>query len=414
MSITASSRPGELVLILRSRRASLTASAGRAPQLRGGDRAQGGAAIQHPHSVEGRQPLARVAGQRPASVARGLDTHPEGVLGRGARPQHQRIGDLPALEAPRIGREGELIGAAPRGAVHVHRERIGATRERMVSDVEESETAGPAQEFPRCAGEVIAVQPAHVHGHLAHGLAGVQNIGYSSVAADLAHNLGRLHQPRVGGHPGERDERGAPSGHQIAYGLEIDPAFGGVGRAHDLDAAPPGQREVEDLVRGVIGSAGEDHVPRAQVERGERLAERHRRVLLHGQVRRRGAEESCERGVGAMQRLRTRIGRLVPADLVLQRQMGIDRGAHGRGRERRPGIVQVDQSLATRRVGTPAGECERIGRPGHPSALSISSTPRRHFRSSSCRAAGRSPFRSASPIFECGRLERLTRPRCSR
>ena len=198
--------------------------------------------------------------------------------------------------------------------MHIDRDRIGAGGERPVGDVEEAEAPGTPEKFPGGTRQIVAVEAAHIDRHLPHGLAGVEDVGNAGIATDPAHRLGRLHQPGVGGDPGQGDDGGLPPAHQLAKPLEVDAALRGVGRADHLHAAPPGERKVENLVGGVVVLAGQDQVAGRQVERRKGLGKSHGRVLLHREVAWSGAQQAGEGPVRPAQRLLPPLGRLVRTD----------------------------------------------------------------------------------------------------
>ena len=160
--------------------------------------------------------------------------------------------------------------------------------------------------FLRRGGEVVAVQPADVDRHLAHCLAGVQDVGDVCFPADLTDRLGGLDQSRIGRDPAESQQRRAPAPDQLAHRLRVDPALGCVRGPHDFDADSARERQIHDLVGGVIGAAGEDQVAAAG-GRTPRMLEQRRRWSS-------AASPRCvRRPRSGDRRLRTRRGARPPA-----------------------------------------------------------------------------------------------------
>ena len=117
-------------------------------------------------------------------------------------------------------------------------------REGPVGHEEEADAARTAEELPRRAGEVVAAQALDGDRDLPHGLAGVDQIGHLRRPADLADGLDRLDQARVGGDPGEGDERGPAAADEARDRFGVDAAFG----QHPAPARP--RRRGAERARG--------------------------------------------------------------------------------------------------------------------------------------------------------------------
>ena len=234
----------------------------------------------------------------------------------------------------------------------------------------------------------------------------------SASPADLTDRLGGLDQSRIGRDPGERHAAsgaGARINSRTASG-SIPPS-GASGARTTSTPTSARERQIHDLVGGVVGAAGEDQVAAAEVERRECLGE--------GRWWSSAASRRCvRRPRSGDRRLRTRRGARPPArprprsrrSPAPARDAGARRRAPAAGCSAAPALLRWITPIAAGRVGAPASELRRVGGAAHATVPSISSMPRRHLRSRSCRAAARSPFRKASAIRLCCRVERLTRP----
>ncbi len=240
--------------------------------------------------------------------------------------------------------------------MHVHEQRIPSGVQRPIRDVQESDAARATQEFPRGRGEKIAAQGSDIDRKLAHALAGVDQVGDAQPVAYGADFGRRLHQPRVGRHPADRDELAPGVGREASHVLWIDAAFRQIGGAPDVDAESPGHRQKHQLIGRIIGTGRDDDVAGVKIERLERLGESDRGVLDHGDIARLGPDEARD-GIVCGAHLRTGFfGGFVAADFRLAPQMRGDHFQHRLGHQRGARIVQVDAPGATRGVGTPSGQ----------------------------------------------------------
>jgi hypothetical protein len=200
------------------------------------------------------------------------------------------------------------------------------------------------------------VQGPDIDRKLTGCLACIDQVRHTRLLTDSAHRFHRLNQSRIGGYPCERHQSRAAAAHQSPYLLGIHSAFTGVGCANDLDASTARERQIHDLIRGVVGPAGKHHVPRAQVEGAHGLGECDGRVLDQGDVSRSRPDEPGHSLISIFDLLDLGLGSFVAAELLFQRQMGEYGVVHSLRDQRRAGIIEVGQAVASRRVGAPASE----------------------------------------------------------
>ncbi len=151
---------------------------------------------------------------------------------------------------------------------------------------------------------------------------------------------------------------------QLAHAGRIDAALGEVVRTHRLDPRAASERQIGQLVRGIVGARRDDAVARTEVERGHRLAEADRCVLDDGHVPGSGAHHPAQQLVRLAH---TRLGfvlRLVGADRGFALEVRRERQEHRLGHERRARVVQMDPVPAPRRLAAPAVELGRRGQNG--------------------------------------------------
>jgi hypothetical protein len=310
--------------------------------LRGDDRAQLGAAVQDAHPRH----LAELLPQpdrEEAVVAHGLlHPHLARLAGRGPHPEHQRVGELPVLEAAGVGREIKGVGRGPPRPTHVREEWRTSLLQHAVGDVEEPDPPGTAEELARRPRQEIAAEVGDIHRELPHRLAGIDQVGDAVLRADPSHLRGRLDQPGVGGHVGEGYERRAAAAKMLPDGVGIHASLGVVGDPGDPHAAAPGQREVHQLIGDVVVPRGEDLVAIGEVEGGERLGHGDRRVLDDGDVAAPDTDQDCGLVVRRLDLGCAGVGGLVSPDLRLQAEVVGDRRDHLRGHQGGAGVVQVD------------------------------------------------------------------------
>src|SRR5215210_4952436 len=155
--------------------------------------------------------------------------------------------------------------------MHIDQEGMSAPLEGSVGDIEEPDSPGAPKELAGCSRQVITVEAAEVDRHLADCLTCVDEEWYVGILADLTDSLYRLYQAGVRGNPGESDQRRATPGNQPSDGLGIDAAFRRIRCPHKLHASALRQREVHDLVRGVVRLAGDNQIVGSQIECAQRL-----------------------------------------------------------------------------------------------------------------------------------------------
>ena len=144
---------------------------------------------------------------------------------------------------------------------------------------------GPAQVLAAGHRQEVAADLAHVDRQLADRLAGVEQVEHAGIVGDLADRLGRLHQPALRRHMGDRDQLGALVDGAL-QGAKVDLAVVVVGHHDDLRAGLLGDLQVGDVVRRIFADAGQDAVARLEVEGVEGEVPGPRGVLDEGDLRR--------------------------------------------------------------------------------------------------------------------------------
>ena len=146
--------------------------------------------------------------------------------------------------------------------------------------------------------------------------------GTPAARASGAHRLGRVHQPAVGGHVGDRDQPDRPA-RRSAVAAGRRPRSGRSRRSSiDLDdrAGARGDLQEGDDVAGVLGPGGQDPVARPNGMRVEGHVPGPGRVLDEGDLVGPAADEPRDGGVGRLDLLGRCRCRLVAADRGLARR----------------------------------------------------------------------------------------------
>ena len=153
------------------------------------------------------------------------------------------------------------MGNPGRREVVDHRRLQGL--EPLLSDIEKSGAARPAQELAAGRREEVAAQGVDIDRHLSDRLAGVEQIGNAVGARDLADLFRGIDQAAVGRDPGGRDERDTLVDH-LFQGRKIERAVPVAGHDVDDDAVALGALEKSHVVGGVLRLAGQNPVAPAQ------------------------------------------------------------------------------------------------------------------------------------------------------
>ena len=149
-----------------------------------------------------------------------------------------------------------------------------------------------------------------------------------------------------------------------AHTGRIDATLGEIVRPHRLDARAASERQVRQLVRGIVGARGDDAVARTEVERGHRLAEGHGRVLDDGYVPGRRAHQTPQQLVRLAYAGLCFIGCFIAADRRFPLEEPDERLKHRLRHERGTRVVEVDPLPASRRLAAPAVQLGWDGRRG--------------------------------------------------
>ncbi len=148
----------------------------------------------------------------------------------------------------------------------------------------------------------------------------------------------------------ERDEPGAAL-QLLLERAQRDLAALVVADHDDLRTGALRHLQQRDVVRRVLGAAGEDPVARLEVERVERHVPGPGGVLDDRDLVARAAEQAGDAVVGRLDPVVLAGGRLVAADPRLELEVLDHRLQHDVRHQRGAGVVQVDDSLAARRLG---------------------------------------------------------------
>ncbi len=145
---------------------------------------------------------------------------------------------------------------------------------------------------------------------------------------------------------------------------QLDATLGQIVRPHRLDARAASERQVRQLVRGIVGARGDDAVARTEVERGHRLAEGHGRVLDDGHVPGRRAHQTPQQLVRLAYAGLCFIGCFIPADRRFPLEEPDERLKHRLRHERGTRVVETDPVPASRRLAAPAVQLGSGGQSG--------------------------------------------------
>ncbi len=178
----------------------------------------------------------------------------------------------------------------PLGRVKVEERRLEPL-DQVLPHVEEAGAARAAEELAPGRREDVAAELAHVGRQLPDRLARVEQQRHSGRPTQAPHLGGRLHQATLRGHVDERDEPGAARELRLERRQRDLAAL--VVADHDDDGACALRHlEEGDVVRRVLGAAGEDPVARLEVEGVEGHVPRPRRVLDDRDLVARAAEQA--------------------------------------------------------------------------------------------------------------------------
>ena len=155
-----------------------------------------------------------------------------------------------------------------------------------------------------------------------------------------------------------RDQLGAFVDHRLQR-LGIHPAVLVVGDDGGLHAVTFRGEQVEQVVAGVLGLAGEDAVPRLERDGRECAVPGDGGVLDQGDLVTVGAEQSSDGVIGRFQLFDGLVLRLVPARRRFQPEVFDDRIDHLVRRQRRAGVVEVDEVPGGGSVGAQAVDVDQ-------------------------------------------------------
>jgi hypothetical protein len=226
-------------------------------------------------------------------------------------------------------------------------------------DVQEAGAPRPAQKLAAGGGEHVAPDRGHVDRQLADRLAGVQQVRHAGRPSQRADLRGRVDQPAVRGHVGDRDQRGTPL--QLAGEVVERREAVRVALDHlDHRAGAAGDLEQRDDVARVLGADGQHAVAGAQVVRVERHVPAAGGVFHDGDLARRAADQPGDRRVRVVHAGRRRLGRLVSADPLLQAEVADHRVGDGGGREGGARVVEVHHVFAAGRLPAGPGNVDHV------------------------------------------------------
>ena len=180
---------------------------------------------------------------------------------------------------------------------------------------------GPRRNFRAVAGQVVALERGDVDRHLAHRLAGVDEVGHARLLAHRPDRGDVLDQARVGRDPRHVHQPAAVAAQDLAHRLRVDAAVRPVLGVDDRHAQPLGERQELDLIRGVVGMRRHDDVAALQVEGRHRLHERGGGARGEGDVASLGADQRGHGGVRGNHRFGARVSRFVATQLGFEREV---------------------------------------------------------------------------------------------
>ena len=196
----------------------------------------------------------------------GVEPMVERLLDGASEAEQCSMVALPLFEPPSCRIDLVVIRLQPLGRGVVEHDRLDRRQDRC-PHIEEAGAPRPSEEFAASGGESIAAQLVDIEGDLTGRLAGIKEVGDPVLAGDRTDAGGRIDEAAIGWDVVERDQLdGADVGSSDA-GLkcvEIDFSVVIGGNDLDLDAEPPGELEVGDEIRAVLGFGREDAVTRVR------------------------------------------------------------------------------------------------------------------------------------------------------
>jgi hypothetical protein len=199
---------------------------------------------------------------------------------------------------------------------------------------------------------------SRVDRQLADALACVEQEPHARRPRQCADDLHRLHRPAIGGDDRQRDQPHAPVRQHGLQRVHRNLPGGVIGNDAHLDAALPLQLQIGDVVAGVFGGGGQDHVAGPQRQRIEGHVPRTRGVFHHGNFFRPRVEQPGDGGIDVFQAVAGRGSGFVTPQHRLALQVPDDGVEHHARHQAGAGVVEVDQLIGARRVGAQLDKVE--------------------------------------------------------
>jgi len=264
---------------------------------------------------------------------------------------------FPVLEAPGVIADREGIGVDPRRGLEIDEGRLERA-DRVAAHVEKAGATRAAQILAPGGREHVAANAIDIDRELADRLAGVEQVEDAVPRGDGSHVRRWVDEPALGRHVGDRDESGPRPDRALERG-HVDLSRGIVLDDVDLDTHSPLHLQEREVIRRVLGARGDDPVSGAEGDRVEGHVPGSRGVLDERDLVRAGADERGDGVVEVGDSIRRLGRRLVGTDGGFALQVTGHRLQDRAWRQRRPGVVEVQNLTDPRRVSSQTSNVQR-------------------------------------------------------
>ena len=196
-----------------------------------------------------------------------VDAPVQGIVNGGAEADFGGVVGLPVFEAPDVGANLVAVGGYPFGGVQVQEGRFELFKD-ATAHIEKTGATWASKIFAAGSREHIAADLIDIDGHLADGLAGIDEVEDSGLAGNLANGGDGVDETAIGWNVCDGDELDTLI-NGFAQRFEGDLSIFIVGDGFDGCASLLGNLEEGDVVAGLLGHGGEDAVARFEGNRIE-------------------------------------------------------------------------------------------------------------------------------------------------
>jgi hypothetical protein len=144
--------------------------------------------------------------------------------------------------------------------------------------------------------------------------------------------------------------------HQVAYGVRVDTTLRQVRGVQHGYAQALRQRQILNLIRGVVAAGGNDGVSRLEVDRAQRLDKARSGIGDHRDVTPSCLEQGGDSLIAALYLRRAGFSGFVASEISLEFEMGDGGMEHGRRHQRGAGVVQVYTGATAGSIGAPLSQ----------------------------------------------------------